>query len=434
MKQSKNNIASANMPLSMRKHVALFGNTNAGKSTLFNQLLGQDMSIVSQQHGTTTDPVIKAMELNRFGPIALIDTAGLNDLSVLGKQRTEKTAALMQRTDLAVYLMDAGEIARDTERYAARDTERYSARDTERYTTRDSEGVRNAYEQFVLDLQKYQTPHILIFSKSDTVSVDERERLQRAYPEAVFVSFDDAQTVHLLKERLVDELSRLSPGNDTILGNLLPQGSTVLLVTPIDSAAPKGRMILPQIQVLRDCLDHGMKCMFTREHELLQALSELKNIDLVVADSQVFAYVNERIPREMRLTSFSMLLANQNGDMKTYMEGVHALEVIPEGAKILMAEACTHSHTHEDIGRVKIPKWVQEYAEKEFGFEYTVSHQFPEDLTGYAMVIHCGGCMVNKKTMASRILMCKAQGIPITNYGVVIAYVNGILERCGEIF
>ena len=386
-------------PLSLRTHITIFGNTNSGKSSLFNKIIGQEMAIVSEQEGTTTDPVTKAMELIGFGPVALTDTAGWGDTTQIGDKRQEKTNKLLDRTDFAVYTADI--------------------------TAFD----RTAYEDALAEFDRRKIPHMLVFTKSDLGKPDLKE-----FTDAVCVSVKDDKSIEELRNKLIKELTKTVKEEKSLLGGLLLPGATVVLVIPIDSEAPKGRLILPQVQLIRDCLDNGMRAVCVRDTELAKTLDELKKIDLVVTDSQIFKKVSEIVPESIKLTSFSMLLANAKGDIKTLSEGAKALDTLPDKARILMAEACTHNTSHEDIGRVKIPGMLRKYTGKELEFEYSVHHDFPDDLSDYDLVIHCGGCMLNAKTMQNRIEYCKKAGVPVTNYGVVLSYASGILTRSMEIF
>lgn len=387
-------------PLAFRTHVSIFGNTNAGKSALFNRLIGQDMAIVSDKRGTTTDPVTKAMELIPYGPVALTDTAGLGDVSEIGQMRVKKTEGILNRTDFALYAADCSDFSEDD--------------------------YKKAGEQF----KKRKIGHLLVFTKSDLGA----NGLKDKYPEAVFVSVNDAASVDALKNRLQTELSKLSPEESTMIGGLLPAGSTVVMVVPIDSEAPKGRIILPQVQFLRDCLDHGIKCVVTRDTELCETLDELNKIDLVVTDSQAFKFVSSVVPENIMLTSFSMMMAKMKGDLNELIKGSDAIDKLKDGSRVLMAEACTHNSSHEDIGRVKIPALLKKRTGKDLKFDFYVHHDFPENLSDYDLVIHCGGCMINSRSMNNRINFCRENGVPITNYGVVLAYVNGILGRSKKIF
>ncbi len=388
-------------PIASRVHVSVFGNTNAGKSSLFNRLLGQDMAIVSEKRGTTTDPVTKAMELLPFGPIALTDTAGLGDKSEIGEQRIKKTEKILNRTDFAIYAADCADFSEDD------------------------------YKTAKADFDRMKIGHLLVFTKCDLCDT---AGLRKKYPDAVFVSVKDEKSVEALKDRLQSELSKITVNDETMVGNLLQEGSTVVMVVPIDSEAPKGRLILPQVQFLRDCLDHGIKCVVTRDTELEETIAELNKIDLVVTDSQAFKFVAQTVPENIKLTSFSMMMANMKGDLRELIKGADAIESLKDGSKILMAEACTHNSSHEDIGRVKIPNLLRKKTGKDLTFDYYVHHDFPDNLADYDLVIHCGGCMINSRAMNNRIEFCKTAGVPITNYGVVLAYVNGILGRSGEIF
>ncbi len=387
-------------PLSLRTHVTLFGNTNSGKSSLFNKLIGQDMMIVSETEGTTTDPVTKAMELIGFGPVALTDTAGWGDTTKMGDKRQEKTNKLLDRTDFAIYTADV--------------------------TAFD----RVAYENACREFDKRKISHMLVFTKSDSGTAD----FIKEFPDAVYVSVKDDKSIEELRDKLIARLTKTVKEEKSLLGGLLDSAATVVLVIPIDSEAPKGRLILPQVQLIRDCLDNGMRAVCVRDTELKKTLDELKKVDLVVTDSQIFKKVNDIVPRSIKLTSFSMLLANAKGDIKTLAEGAKALDNLPSEARILMAEACTHNTSHEDIGRVKIPNMLRKYTGKELEFDYSVHLDFPDNLSDYDLVIHCGGCMLNAKAMQNRIEYCKKTGVPVTNYGVVLSYASGILSRSMEIF
>ncbi len=387
-------------PLAFRTHVSIFGNTNAGKSSLFNKLIGQDMVIVSPEKGTTTDPVTKAMELLPYGPIALTDTAGLSDYSNIGEKRMAKTEKTLEKTDFAIYAAAADDFD------AA------------------------AYEDMKKQFDKKHIPYLLVFTKSDLGTGD----LSVKYPEAVFISVNDDASIDNLRSVLLEKLSQIKSEDATMIGNLLPEGSTIIMVVPIDSEAPKGRIILPQVQFLRDCLDHGMKTIVVRDTELEETLKEQKKVDLVVTDSQAFKFVSQVVPENIPLTSFSMMMASIKGDLKKLIAGIDAIKNLKDGSKILMAEACTHNSSHEDIGRVKIPKLLQKFTGKRLEFEYYVHQDFPKDLSVYDLVIHCGGCMINSRSMNNRIEFCEENNVPITNYGVVLAYVNGILDRSTEIF
>ncbi len=386
-------------PLSSRTHISIFGNTNAGKSALFNAILGQDMAIVSDEKGTTTDPVTKAMELLTYGPVAITDTAGLGDTTAIGVKRMEKTKKVLDKTDFAIYAADVTDFD------------------------------ENAYNSIKSELDKRNIDSILVFTKSDLGKPDNSR-----YPDSVCVSVYEESSVEALRKLIAQRLNKSVYKEETMIGNILERGATVVLVIPIDSEAPKGRLILPQVQLLRDCLDHGIKAVCVRDTELAQILGELKKIDLVITDSQIFKSVSELVPRDIKLTSFSMLMANMKGDINIFVQGAETIDLLKDGSRILMAEACTHNTSHEDIGRVKLPEMLRKYTGKELIFDYCVHQDFPENLTEYDLVIHCGGCMLTSRSMLNRISVCKAAGLSITNYGVAIAYMSGILERSKEIF
>lgn len=393
-----------NVPLSNRRHIAIFGETNAGKSSLFNAIIGQDSVIVSPEKGTTTDPVIKAMELIPFGPIALVDTAGLSDTSTLGGERMKKTAQILERTDFALYAADSTRVN------------------------------RQAIQSFMQTLRGKETPCLIVFTKTELADKTELEKLSAQYPEACMVSVTDAASIAKLKSKLADALAALGNEEESMIADLVPYNGTVVLVCPIDSAAPKGRLILPQVQLLRDCLDHGIQCFVTKETELESALNKLEKIDLVVTDSQVFATVDRIVPKSIPLTSFSLLVARQKGKLSEFLRGADAIRALPDNAKILVAEGCSHNRTHEDIGHIKIPNALQKKSGKHFSFDFVSGYDFPEDVSDYALVIHCGGCMLTRKNVQNRIRQCQAAQVPITNYGVVLAYLTNILDRCRTVF
>ena len=391
-------------PIASRLHVGIFGNTNAGKSSLFNAICGQELAIVSSYKGTTTDPVIKAIELNPFGPIALVDTGGMDDEGPVGTNRMEKTKKMLARVDLALYAADINDFD------------------------------LLAYEKMLANFKKNKIDHILVFTKIDKVTEATRKEYEKKYKDAILVAIKDRDSIDSLKQIIGKRLQKLESKTSLIIGDLLAKGSTVVMVVPIDDAAPKGRLILPQVQFIRECLDYEISCLVTKETSLAQTLANVKKVDLVVTDSQVFAYVDKIVPKEIPLTSFSMLLARQKGDINLLMEGTGQLENLKEGARILMAEGCSHSYTHEDIGRVKIPNLVKKYTGKNLEFEFYTGYDFPENLGEYDLVIHCGGCMLNKKAVDTRLWICQDAGVAVTNYGIVLAYVNGILPRCSQIF
>ncbi|WP_058486278.1 [FeFe] hydrogenase H-cluster maturation GTPase HydF [Defluviitalea phaphyphila] len=390
-------------PRANRKHITLYGNTNSGKSSLFNAIIGQKESIISSIKGTTTDPIIRSMELIPFGPVTIIDTAGLDDEGELGNLRIKKSLKMLQRTDLALYIMDINNLDEDS------------------------------YKKTIREFKKYKVPHILIINKIDTVSKDILKNIKEKYPEAIYTSINDNNSILNLKEKLINELSK-EDKEKPIVGDLVPYNGTVILVVPIDSEAPKGRIILPQVQVIRDCLDHGIKSYVVRDTELENAISDLKHIDLVITDSQAFKRVNKIVPKEIKLTSFSILFARYKGELDVFLDGINMIDKLNENSKILIAESCTHTTSHEDIGRVKIPNMLNKYTGKKLNFEFISGHDFPEDLSKYDLIIHCGACMMNEKEMKTRIRLCKEKKVSIINYGIILSYLNGILDRTMEIF
>lgn len=390
-------------PNANRKHIGIYGNTNSGKSSLMNKILGQDISLVSNVEGTTTDPVKKAMELIPFGPVLLIDTAGLEDKSQLGEIRVKKSFEYLKRLDFAIYVVDGKNLDVDT------------------------------YKKWKREANKYNIKHMVVVNKLDRLSDDERSNINNIFDKPLFISAKNNENIDKLKDELIKSLEQ-DEEDKPILGDLLPYGSNVVLVVPIDSEAPKGRIILPQVQVIRDCLDHGIKTYVVRDTELEEALKEIKNIDLVITDSQAFKEVDKIVPKEINLTSFSILFARQKGELSHFLEGANKLKNLKPGNKILICESCTHNVSHEDIGRVKIPRMLTKIAGGELNLEYKVGYDFDEDVEKYDMVIHCGACMVNRKSVINKINLCKEKNVPITNYGLVIAYFTGILDRSVEIF
>ena len=390
-------------PNANRKHIGIYGNTNSGKSSLMNKILGQDISLVSNVEGTTTDPVQKAMELIPFGPVLLIDTAGLEDKSQLGEIRVKKSFEYLKRLDFAIYVVDGKNLDVDT------------------------------YKKWKREANKYNIKHMVVANKLDRLSDDERSNINNILDKPLFISAKNNENIDKLKDELIKSLEQ-DEEDKPIVGDLLPYGSNVVLVVPIDSEAPKGRIILPQVQVIRDCLDHGIKTYVVRDTELEDALKEIKNIDLVITDSQAFKEVDKIVPKEINLTSFSILFARQKGELSDFLEGSNKLKNLKPGNKILICESCTHNVSHEDIGRVKIPRMLTKIAGGELNLEYKVGYDFDEDVEKYDMVIHCGACMVNRKSVINKINLCKEKNVPITNYGLVIAYFTGILDRSVEIF
>lgn len=390
-------------PNANRKHIAVYGKTNAGKSSLINMIAGQEVSLVSNVPGTTTDPVSKAMELIPVGPVLFIDTAGFDDNSELGKLRIKKTLDVLKRTDIAIYVIDGSNIDRDE------------------------------FKKVKLEFKKYNIPYLTVINKIDKLTQETLDSLKDEFKDAIFISALDSTDAKDIQKILVKKLEE-EEEEYPIVGDLVPYGGTVILVVPIDSEAPKGRLILPQVQCIRDCLDHGIKSYVVRDTELESALKDLKNVDLVITDSQAFKKVSKIVPENIALTSFSILFARQKGELEAFIKGAEAIKNLNKDSKILISESCTHNVSHEDIGRVKIPKLLNKFVGANLNFEHRVSHDFPEDIKQYDLVIHCGACMINRKTVVNRIRYCETYGVPITNYGITLAFLNGILDRSIECF
>ena len=390
-------------PNANRKHIAIYGKTNAGKSSLINKFLGQEVSLVSETKGTTTDPVSKAMELIPVGPVLFIDTAGLDDKSELGEIRVKKTLEVLKKTDIGIYVMAANDL----------DLEKYN--------------------ETKLKFKKYNISYITVINKIDLVNEGELNKLKQELKDAVFLSTSTGFGIEFLREELIKKLKE-EEDELPLVGDLLPYNSKVILVVPIDSEAPKGRLILPQVQCIRDCLDHGIKSYVVRDTELESALEEVKDVDLVITDSQAFKRVDKIVPKDINLTSFSILFARQKGDLDSFVEGAKKIEELNKDSKILISESCSHNISHEDIGRIKIPKMLNKYVGAELNYEFRVGSDFPEDIEKYDLIIHCGACMINRKTVINRINYCKEKNVAITNYGVIIAYLTGILQRTLSVF
>lgn len=426
-------------PLSSRRQIAIFGSTNAGKSSLFNLLLNQEMSIVSEHHGTTTDPVVKAMELIGYGPIALIDTAGMNDTSDLGEARIKRSRQFVRRCDIALYLIDAVAMLEQEELELAE------------------------YNKICLDFDRYKVPHLLVFSKGDRINSRQRLAIKKAFPTSIISGLPAKEISGELFNRLTVMLQELDAHSDNsdlhplaldsgssslsdgkqqtssdraVIQRLVEPGKTVLMVVPIDSEAPRGRLILPQVQLIRECLDHGVRCLVCRDTELAVTIKDYcsAGIDLVVTDSQAFGPAASIVPSEIPLTSFSMLLAAGKGDFSLMIQGLNKIPELKKDSRILISEACSHNTSHEDIGRVKIPAMLQRIAGSDLDFHFCAGQSYPDNLSEYSLVVHCGGCMITNKTMLNRIRQADDDKVAITNYGLLLAYGNGILDRSIEIF
>lgn len=392
-------------PSGERIHIALFGRRNAGKSSLLNAITGQELSIVSEIKGTTTDPVYKAMELLPLGPVMFVDTPGLDDEGLLGEERAKKAKAVLNKTDLALIIADGALAEQDF-----------------------------LFEESILELvKKKQIPYLVIMNKQD--EWEDRESQIKLLGD-ICVSAKSGYHIYELKEKISD---RIRAGGCTaggcgadkpLVADLLSAGDTVVLVVPLDAAAPKGRLILPQQQVIRDVLEAGASALVCRDTELSDTLSALvKKPRIVITDSQAFAAVAKVTPEDIPLTSFSIIFSRYKGDLEEQIRGIRAVETLQDGDRILMAEGCTHHRQCGDIGTVKIPGWLQEHTGKKLTFETSSGGGFPEKLSDYAMVVHCGGCMLPPREMAYRIEQAKEQQIPIVNYGTLIAHLKGVLER-----
>ncbi len=381
-------------PSAERLHIGFFGLRNAGKSSLVNAVTGQELALVSEVKGTTTDPVKKAMELLPLGPVVIVDTPGLDDEGYLGDMRVKKAKEALAYTDIAVLVVDA------------------------------AAGMQPLERELLTVLADKNIPCIIAYNKAD---------LLPEYPKqtdnSIYVSALTKENIYELKEML-GRLGKETKNEKMILADLVSSGDTAVLVTPIDASAPKGRLILPQQQTLRELLDIGAIAVVCKETELARALAQLKEKPkLVVTDSQVFGKVSKVTPPDVPLTSFSILFARYKGSLPTAVQGAAKLDRLKDGDKVLIAEGCTHHRQCEDIGTVKIPAWVRDYTGKSIEFEFCSGTEFPEELSKYALVIHCGGCMLNEKAMRSRIERAVRVGIPITNYGIAIALMHGILRR-----
>lgn len=379
-----------------RVHIAFFGKRNAGKSSLVNSLTGQKLAVVSDVKGTTTDPVKKAMELLPIGPVVIIDTPGFDDEGELGMLRVEKTREVLAKTDIAVLVADA------------------------------TVGLSGEDNAFLALVKEKGIPCITVFNKSDIADCKTAD--------AMYVSAMSGEGITSLKEKL-GEFAKQKQNTKRIIADLLNEGDTIVLVTPIDESAPKGRLILPQQQTIRDILDANCMCIVTQTEQLAAALASLKAPPrMVVTDSQAFGKVSKIVPESIPLTSFSILFARYKGDLVTQVEGAAALSKLHDGDRILISEGCTHHRQCGDIGTVKMPAWIEKFSGAKIAFDFTSGGEFPSDLSPYKLVVHCGGCMLNEAEMKHRVKTAKAADVPIVNYGVAIAHVNGILRRSLELF
>ncbi|CDD34178.1 hydrogenase maturation GTPase HydF [Roseburia sp. CAG:309] len=384
-------------PSANRIHIGFFGCRNAGKSSVVNAITGQELAVVSDVLGTTTDPVQKAMELLPLGPVMIIDTPGFDDVGELGEKRIQKTKQILNRTDIAVLVVDA------------------------------QKGFAATDKQLLTLIQEKELPYLIIYNKSDLL-----ENIPAEEEHSIYISALQKQGIQECKEKLAHQIST-EDMTLQIVGDLLNPGDLAVLVIPIDSAAPKGRLILPQQQVIRDILEAGAAAVTVRNTELAQTLQKLEGkVRMVITDSQAFEEVAAIVPKEIPLTSFSILMARFKGYLETAVKGIQAIDSLKDGDRILISEGCTHHRQCEDIGTVKLPNWLLKYTGKDLTFEWSSGREFKEDLSPYAMVIHCGGCMLNEREVKYRMKCAVDQGIPFTNYGIAIAYMKGILQRSIE--
>ena len=395
-------------PSSERVHIGFFGRRNAGKSSVLNAVTGQDLAVVSDVKGTTTDPVQKSMELLPLGPVVVIDTPGIDDEGELGALRVKKSYQVLNKSDAAVLVVDA------------------------------SLGLCEEDFAFIEHIQKKQIPYAVAFNKSDLAPsaslAKDLQYLKEHQIDFVSVSTADLSGIDTLKEKIAT-LAKTEDTKLRIVADLIHPSDFVVLVVPIDKAAPKGRLILPQQQTIRDILEADATAIVVKEYELRDTLAHLgKKPRLVLTDSQVFAKVSADTPADIMLTSFSILFARYKGNLPALIKGVTALEQIEDGDKILVSEGCTHHRQCDDIGSVKLPRWIRQYTGKEPEFVFSSGTEFPADLSPYKMIVHCGGCMLNEREMKYRLACAKDQNIPMTNYGILIAYIQGILKRSVEPF
>ena len=418
-------------PSADRVHIGFFGRRNAGKSSIVNKVTGQELAVVSDVKGTTTDPVSKAMELLPMGPVVIIDTPGIDDEGHLGELRVRKAKQVLNRVDVAVLVVDA------------------------------TVGKTSVDEELIRIFKEKEIPYLVVYNKADllktkdgnpfssenklnqnthagtvkenSVSQNQDHEIQNT-EHFIYASAATGQNIYELKEKIAslavtDELKL------RLVGDLLEPSDFVVLVVPIDKAAPKGRLILPQQQTIRDVLEAGAAAIVIKEDELSNTLETLgKKPKLVITDSQVFAKVSKETPEDIWLTSFSILFARFKGNLKAAAAGAAAIDRLKDGDKILISEGCTHHRQCDDIGTVKLPRWIRNYTGKDLEFEYSSGREFPEDVTKYSLIVHCGGCMLNEREMRYRQKCALDQEIPITNYGIAIAYMQGILKRCVEMF
>ncbi len=382
-----------------RVHIGFFGKRNAGKSSVVNAVTGQELAVVSEVKGTTTDPVKKAMELLPIGPVVIIDTPGIDDEGALGEMRIQKTRQVLAKTDVAILVVDS------------------------------TLGLTDTDNELIEIFKTQKIPYIIAYNKSDLI-----ENPAEADEISIYVSAANGTNINELKEK-IGALAKRTENKKQIVADLLQKGDLVVLVTPIDESAPKGRLILPQQQTIRDVLDAHCTVVCCQDTELTQTLAMLADKPkLVITDSQAFGRVAKDTPSDIPLTSFSILFARYKGDLTALVEGASKLGKLKDGDKVLISEGCTHHRQCNDIGTVKMPNWIRNYSKAEIDFEFTSGGDFPENLADYALIVHCGGCMLNEKEMQRRIAAAQAAGVPIVNYGIAIAQMHSILARSLEPF
>ena len=395
-------------PAGERVHIGLFGKRNAGKSSLINALTGQKLAVVAEVPGTTTDPVLKAMELLPLGPVLMMDTAGIDDTGELGQLRVQKSLQVLNKTDIAVLVIDS------------------------------TAGITEEDLKLLQRIRDKELSCVVVFTKADVAEQNAAlEAMQKRIPSSIpriSVSSTTGKNIRELKE-LLAHLVPQKKAPFPICADLIEQEDQVLLVTPIDSAAPKGRLILPQQQTIRDIIDRGAVAVITKENNVGSSLENMKKPPvMVITDSQAFGKVNQAVPQEIKLTSFSILMARHKGNLAQAVLGVAALKQLQDGDSVLISEGCTHHRQCGDIGTEKLPKWIRDFTGRQFNFSWTSGTEFPADLSPYRLVIHCGGCMLNEREMQYRYRCAADQNVPMTNYGLCIAYVHGILKRSLSVF
>lgn len=396
----------AKAPRGERLILTLTGRRNAGKSSLINALVGQEIAIVSTIPGTTTDPVPKSYELLPLGPVTFYDTPGIDDVGELGEKRIQRTRKILFRTDIALLVVG-------------------------------KDGLHAEDKKLISEIRQLNIPFILVFNKIDisTPKLEDMKYTKKQKLRYCLVSATEKKGISELKEMLVNLAPSFMKEEKILAGDLIYPGNVVLLIAPIDTAAPKGRLILPQVQVLREILNNDAIGMIVKEHEIEAAFERLNSVpDLVITDSQVVLKVAENVPSEVKMTTFSILFARYKGDLEEFVKGARKIDELENGDKVLIAETCSHNVQCDDIGRVKIPSWFIQYTGKQLNYEVVSGNDFPDDLEKYKLIIHCGGCMINPTTMMHRITEAKRRGVSITNYGVAISKVQGVMERALEPF